>query len=51
MLPNIKEEELADYIDVFCETNYFSVDDMQKVIEAGHKYGLNQKCMSINLQA
>ena len=43
MLPNIKEEGLADYIDVFCETNYFSVDDMQKVIEAGHKYGLKPK--------
>ena len=43
MLPNIKEEKLADYIDVFCETNYFSVDDMQKVIEAGHKYGLKPK--------
>ena len=43
MLPNIKEEGLADYIDVFCETNYFSVDDMQKVIKAGHKYGLKPK--------
>ena len=43
MLPNIKEEGLADYIDVFCETNYFSVDDMQKVIEAGHKFGLKPK--------
>ncbi len=43
MLPNIKEEGLADYIDVFCETNYFSVDDMQKVIEAGHKHGLKPK--------
>jgi imidazolonepropionase len=43
MLPNIKEEGLADYIDVFCETNYFSVGDMQKVIEAGHKFGLKPK--------
>ena len=43
MLPNIKEEGLADYIDIFCETNYFSVEDMQKVIEAGHKYGLKPK--------
>ena len=43
MLPNIAEEGLADYIDIFCETNYFSVDDMQKVIEAGHKYGLKPK--------
>ena len=43
MLPNIKEEGLADYIDIFCETNYFSVDDMEKVISAGNKYGLKPK--------
>lgn len=43
MLPNIEEEGLADYIDIFCETNYFSVDDMQKIIKAGHKHGLKPK--------
>ncbi len=43
MLPNINKEGLADYIDVFCETNYFSVGDMEKVIEAGSKYGLKPK--------
>ncbi len=43
MLPNIYKENLADYIDVFCETNYFSVSDMEKVIEAGSKYGLKPK--------
>ena len=43
MLPNINKEGLADYIDVFCETNYFSVDDMEKVIKAGSKYGLKPK--------
>jgi imidazolonepropionase len=43
MLPNIKEENLADYIDIFCETNYFTVDDMEKVLEAGLKYNLKPK--------
>ena len=43
MLPKIAEEELADYIDVFCERNYFSVDEMTRILEAGKKYGLIPK--------
>ncbi|KEZ92922.1 imidazolonepropionase [Nonlabens ulvanivorans] len=43
MLPVIGEENLADYIDVFCEKNYFTVDEMLRVIEAGSAYGLKAK--------
>ncbi|MBM77407.1 MAG: imidazolonepropionase [Crocinitomicaceae bacterium] len=43
MLPNIEKEGLAEYIDIFCETNYFSVDDMHKILEAGRKHGLKPK--------
>lgn len=43
MLPNIEKEGLADYIDIFCETNYFSVEDMSKILEAGGRYGLKPK--------
>lgn len=43
MLPNIAKENLADYIDVFCEQGFFSVEDMQRVCEAGAKYGLQPK--------
>ena len=43
MLPSIHKENLADYIDVFCETNYFSVDEMDKILLAGKKYGLKPK--------
>ena len=43
MLPNIHKEKLADYIDVFCETNFFSVDEMDKILLAGKKYGLKPK--------
>lgn len=43
MLPVIHEEGLADYIDVFCERNYYSVDEMEEVLKAGQKYGLKPK--------
>lgn len=43
MLPKVAEEQLADYIDIFCEKNYFSVRDMERVVEAGKKLGLKPK--------
>lgn len=43
MLPKIADEQLADYIDVFCERNYFSVEEMAEILEAGIKVGLKPK--------
>ncbi len=43
MLPAIAAEKLADYMDVFCETNYFSVIEMERLLEAGWKYNLKPK--------
>ena len=43
MLPRIAKENLADYIDVFCERNYFSVDQMNQILTAGKQYGLVPK--------
>ncbi len=43
MLPKIAEENLADYIDAFLETGYFSVEETERIIEAGKKYGLTAK--------
>jgi len=43
MLPQIASEKLADYIDVFCEQNYFSVEEMEEILLAGAKYGLIPK--------
>ncbi len=43
LLPQIAKEELAEYIDVFCEKNYFSVDEMAEIISAGKEYGLIPK--------
>lgn len=46
MLPKIVAENLADFIDVFCETGYFSVAQTEKIIIAGEKYGLQAKIHS-----
>ncbi len=43
MLPVIEKEGLADYIDVFCERNYFSVDEMAEILAAGISRGLTPK--------
>ena len=43
MLPQIADEGLADYIDVFCEKVAFSVDETAKILEAGAKYNLPAK--------
>ncbi|MFY7739355.1 MAG: imidazolonepropionase [Flavobacterium sp.] len=43
MLPKIAQENLADYIDAFCETGYFSVEETERIIEAGKQYGLRSK--------
>ncbi len=43
MLPVIAKEKLADYIDAFCETGYFSVQETERIMEAGAKYGLKAK--------
>lgn len=43
LLPKIADEGLADFIDVFCEQNYFSVDEAKRILEAGAKFGLQAK--------
>jgi imidazolonepropionase len=43
MLPVIAAENLADYIDVFCESGFFSVEEMEQICNAGLRYGLKPK--------
>ena len=43
MLPVIAAEKLADYIDVFCETGFFSPEEMETICKAGMSYGLKPK--------
>jgi len=43
MLPQITAEKLADYIDVFCEKGFFSVEQTDQILKAGAKYNLKPK--------
>lgn len=43
MIPKIAEEDLAEFVDIFCEKGYFSVEDTHRVLEAGIKHGLRPK--------
>lgn len=43
MLPAVASEKLADYVDVFCEEGYFTVEEMQQIMEAAQKYELRAK--------
>lgn len=42
-IPEVGKQQLADYIDVFCEKNFFSVDEMKEIVSAGAKHGLIPK--------
>lgn len=43
MLPVIAAEKLADYIDCFCETGFFSPQEMATICKTGISYGLKPK--------
>ena len=43
MIPLISSAELADYIDVFCDKGFFTVEETERMLMAGMKYGLRGK--------
>jgi len=43
MLPQIVEENLADFIDVFCEPNYFNLEETERILQAGQESNLGVK--------
>lgn len=43
MIPQVAAEDLADYIDVFCDKGFFTVEDTDRILNAGMKYGLRPK--------
>jgi len=43
MIPVVASEDLADFIDVFCDKGFFSVEDTERILMAGMKYGLTPK--------
>ena len=43
MIPAVAEEKLADFIDVFCDRGFFTVEETARILEKGTEYGLKGK--------
>ena len=43
MIPAVAREGLADFVDVFCDEGFFTVEDTERILEAGAEYGLRPK--------
>ena len=43
MIPLVASEQLADYIDVFCDKGFFTIRETEQILMAGMKYGLRPK--------
>lgn len=43
MIPAVAEENLADYIDVFCEHGFFTVGETETISERGKKFGMKPR--------
>ena len=51
MLPQVKEQGIAQFCDVFCEADTFTVEESRRVLEAGLKYGLRPKIHADEIEA
>ena len=43
MIPEVGKQKLADYIDVFCDTGFFTTSETARMLEAGAKWGMKPK--------
>lgn len=43
MIPQVAEQGLADFIDVFCDDGFFSPEDMDRILAEGARFGLRPK--------
>ncbi len=50
MIPIVASEDLADFIDVFCDKGFFSVEETDRMLLAGMKYGLKAKIHANELE-
>lgn len=43
MIPLVAKDNLADFVDVFCDEGFFTVEQTAKILEAGQKHGMTPK--------
>ncbi len=50
MLPKVAEEGLADYVDVFCDTGFFTVEETARILEKAANFGIRPKIHANELE-
>ena len=50
MLPRVAEEGLADFVDVFCDAGFFTVEDTEKILSKAAEYGITPKIHANELE-
>ena len=50
MLPKVAEEGLADYVDVFCDAGFFTVEETARILEKAANYGIRPKIHANELE-
>lgn len=43
MIPAVAAEGLADFVDVFCDRGFFTLEETERIIRAGARYGMQAK--------
>lgn len=43
MMPQVAEQGLADYVDVFCDKGFFTPEETERILKAGWRYGLKPR--------
>lgn len=43
MIPAVAQEELADFVDVFCDKGFFTIEETERIIRTGAQYGMKAK--------
>ena len=50
MLPRVAEEGLADFVDVFCDEGFFTVEDTDRILSKAAEYGITPKIHANELE-
>ena len=50
MLPKVAEEGLADYVDVFCDAGFFTVEETARILEKAANFGIRPKIHANELE-
>lgn len=50
MLPSVAAEGLADYVDVFCDTGFFTVEETDRILSKAAEFGITPKIHANELE-